>query len=421
MARKESKKFITRCLEGKERKSDYRRAALPENRWNLFWAILKGRFGRLVLLNFLIVVFFAPVIGIIIYRALAIVAQEGLGPYGAGLLVGYPVNPNIIGYAERNFLYNDTVFFSLMIPASALAAVGLSGGMYLVRVLVTTNGIFSFRDFWLGVKRSYLPSLGASLLFTFILFIAQLTGNYANLYVALASPSSGWLIASKVIGYLVMSVFLLIAMWMVALGSSFRLGFWRLFKSAVSLTIGTFPQTVFFAAIGVSPVFLVLFTSGFWLAIGMALYIIFGFSFCLLVWGSFTQWAFDRFLVPETEEEKPQTAKKTPSAQNQPLSEDARRRLLISHGKSRLMSCPVMPVEEGEDLFQLPENFCRADLNRVALSRKSMGEEAEKYRAAHKNDERYVSYNKNFEEREKALGGGKKKPSKKRPKMLNKR
>lgn len=420
MARKESKQFITRSLEGKERKTDYRRAAVPENRWNLFWAILKGRFGRLVLMNFLIVVFFAPVIGIIIYRALAIVAQEGLGPYGAGLLIGYPVNPTIIGYAERNFLYNDTVFFSLLIPASALAAVGISGGMYLVRVLVTTNGIFSFRDFWLGVKRTYLPSLGASLLFTFILFAAQLTGNYANLYVALASPSAGWMIASKVIGYLVMSLFLLVCLWMVALGSSFKLGAWRLFRSAVSLTVGTFPQTVFFAAIGIAPVFLALFTSGFWLAIGMAFYIIFGFSFCLLVWGSFTQWAFDKFLMPAVEEEKP-AEKKGAKPQDAPLSADARRRLLISQGKSKFLSRPVMPVEEGKELYQLPENFRREDLRRVSESRKSLGEEAENYRRAHAGDERIVEYNKNFEEREKALGGGKKKPPKKPPKMLNKR
>lgn len=422
--KKERKQIIARYLEGRERKTDYRRAALPESRMNLFWAILKGRFGRLVLLNFLIVLCFAPVIGIVVYRALAIIAQDGLGPYGAGLLVGYPVNPNIIGYAERNMLFNDTIFFSLLIPASAVAALGVAGGAYLARVLVTTNGIFSFRDFAQGIKRAYLPSLGACLLFTFMLFLAQLSGNYANFYVAIESPGAGWLIASKVIGYLVMSIFLLICLWMVSIGASYKLGAWKLFKSAIVLTIGTFPQTVLFAAIAVAPVFLVLFTSGFLLVIGMVFYIIFGFSFCLLVWASFTQWAFDRFVLtaaPEPAKDPKGKAQGQTPPMDEAAESERRRRILISQGKSRLMSRPVMPISEGAELYQLPEQFSRADIRRVGESRNRLGAEAEEYRKAHMSDARYAEYNKNFEEREKALPGGRKKPPKKPPKMLNKR
>lgn len=423
MAEKERKKTIVRYLEGKDRKTDYKRAAVPESRMNLFWAILKGRFGRLVLLNFLIVLCFAPVIGIIVYRALALIAQDGLGPYGAGLLIGYPVNPSIIGYAESNALNNDTIFFSLLIPASAVAAIGVAGGAYLVRVLVTTNGIFSFRDFAQGIKRTYLPSLGACLFFTFVLFLAQLSGNYANFYVAIDSPASGWMIASKVIGYLIMSLVLLICLWMISLGASYKLGAWGLFKTAIALTIGTFPQTVLFAAVAVAPVFLVLFTSGFLLVIGSVFYIIFGFSFCLLVWESFTQWAFDRFITPPVEEDvrAPSRKGKIEPPMDEATANERRRRILVSQGRSRLMSRPVMPLSEGEELYQLPENFSRADIRRVGESRKSLGAEAENYCRAHIGDERYAEYNKNFEEREKALPGKKKKPPKKPPKMLNKR
>ena len=56
MADREKKGLVARWLEGKERSEDYARSTLPTSRWSLFWDIFKGRFGRLVLVNLLMLV-----------------------------------------------------------------------------------------------------------------------------------------------------------------------------------------------------------------------------------------------------------------------------------------------------------------------------------------------------------------------------
>ena len=64
---------------------------------------------------------------------------------------------------------------------------------------------------------------------------------------------------------------------------------------------------------------------------------------------------------------------------------------------------------------------------RLKESKTAIEEDTKAYEAEHKDDERYVEYNRQFEERERALqeedAGGKKKKKKapKPPKMLNKR
>ena len=93
MADRERKGLVARWLEGKERSEDYARSTLPTSRWALFWDILKGRFGKLVLINLLMVLTFLPLAAVIVWRIFAISMQGTLGPFGAGLGVGYPVLP----------------------------------------------------------------------------------------------------------------------------------------------------------------------------------------------------------------------------------------------------------------------------------------------------------------------------------------
>ena len=81
MADREKKGLVARWLEGKERSEDYARSTLPTSRWALFWDILKGRFGRLVLINLLMVVTFLPLAAVIVWRVLAIGVQASVTPF----------------------------------------------------------------------------------------------------------------------------------------------------------------------------------------------------------------------------------------------------------------------------------------------------------------------------------------------------
>ncbi len=438
MADREKKGLIARWLEGKERSEDYARSTLPTSRWALFWDILKGRFGKLVLVNLLMVVTLLPLAAVIVWRILALGAQGMMGPYGAGLGVGYPAIPELVGYAEMTVFQADLLFFALFIPAGAIAALGISGGGYIIRNLIWTEGIFVANDFLRGIRRNYWNVLEAVLILTVLLFIARTMGNLADWLVALGAQGAGWLIASKVIGYIFVAFSVLLFFWMISLGISYKQGPWALFRNAVVMTIGTFPQTVFFAVLATWPIFLAMFAGGFFGIIGILILLLFGVSYMLLVWLDYSQWAFDRFINPGIgvatgrglyNKDKPKdTVGSAGAAMQDSAAMREYRRLIVAQGKSKLVCRPIKPIDDDLEVYQLPDSFSREDLAKLRESKAAIEEDTRAYEEEHKDDERYVEYNRQFEERERALreeeeGGGKKKKKKKPqpPKMLNKR
>ena len=169
----QKKGFVARMLEGKERSEEYARSTLPTNRWQLFWDIFKGNFGKIVKVNLLIFVFFIPMLIVLLMNSLM---QESAGisyPFGANLTVGYPAYPTQKGISEMLVLQNSLSFHVGLIVTTFIAAVGLAGGMYVIRNMVWTEGIFVGNDFWRGVKLNYKNALQTSLFFNVILFIAD--------------------------------------------------------------------------------------------------------------------------------------------------------------------------------------------------------------------------------------------------------
>lgn len=436
MADREKKGLVARWLEGKERSEDYARSTLPTSRWALFWDILKGRFGRLVLINLLMVVTFLPLAAVIVWRVLAIGVQGTVGPYGSGLGVGYPVLPELVGYAEMSMFQADLLFFALFIPAGAIAALGISGGGYIIRNLIWTEGIFVANDFLRGIRRNYWNVLEAVLVLTVLLFVARTMGNLADWLVAIGAEGAGWLVASKIVGYIFVAFGILLFFWMISLGISYKQGPWALFRNAVVMTVGTFPQTVFFAALATWPIFLAMFAGGFFAVIGILLLLFFGISYMLLVWLDYSQWAFDKFINPTIgvatgrglyNKDKPKSGSSSAPAQDSAAMREYRR-LIVAQGKSKLVCRPIKPIDDELEVYQLPESFSREDLEKLRQSKQAIEEDTRAYEEEHKDDERYVEYNRQFEERERALreedessGKKKKKKAPQPPKMLNKR
>ncbi len=436
MADREKKGLVARWLEGKERSEDYARSTLPTSRWALFWDILKGRFGRLVLINLLMVVTFLPLAAVIVWRILAIGVQGTVGPYGSGLGVGYPVLPELVGYAEMSMFQADLLFFALFIPAGAIAALGISGGGYIIRNLIWTEGIFVANDFLRGIRRNYWNVLEAVLVLTVLLFVARTMGNLADWLVAIGAEGAGWLVASKIVGYIFVAFGILLFFWMISLGISYKQGPWALFRNAVVMTVGTFPQTVFFAALATWPIFLAMFAGGFFAVIGILLLLFFGISYMLLVWLDYSQWAFDKFINPTIgvatgrglyNKDKPRSGSSSAPAQDSAAMREYRR-LIVAQGKSKLVCRPIKPIDDELEVYQLPESFSREDLEKLRQSKQVIEEDTRAYEEEHKDDERYVEYNRQFEERERALreedessGKKKKKKAPQPPKMLNKR
>ena len=153
MARQGEKKgFIARMLEGKERDEEYARSTLPTNRWALFWDIFKGRFSKLVIVNLLMLLFCIPLIIVIVFRMSYMTAQRALMPFSQWMFAGYPALPVLTGLPEQLSVMSNLTFIPFMLIAALIAGIGISGGMYVIRNMVWTEGIFVANDFWRGIK-----------------------------------------------------------------------------------------------------------------------------------------------------------------------------------------------------------------------------------------------------------------------------
>lgn len=427
----QKKGFIARMLEGKERSEEYARSTLPTNRWQLFWDIFKGNFWKIVKVNLLTLVFFIPMLAVIIFSVLLSQNNGVVYPFGANLGIGYPAMPVLQGTSEWLTLQGDLMMYVGIVISVFIAAVGLSGGMYVVRNMVWTEGVFVTNDFWRGVKLNYKNALQTALFFTLVLLLGMTMINLADFSLSLGdSMSKGqqvWLRISQGTSYVFIVLAAMMSFWMIALGVNYKMGFVVMFKNSFLMTIGTLPQTVFFGVLALIPFALFLIGNEMIVAIGVILLILFGFAYALLVWLDFAQWVFDKYINPKLEGAKVGRGIYNKDGSSQLTGNDSAssleyQRMILAHGKSRLVARPIKPIDDSLQVYELPQSFTREDLKRLRESKQNIAEDTEAYAEEHKNDLRYVEYNKQFEERERALQEnevkGKKKKAKKPPKML---
>ena len=427
----QKKGLITRMLEGKEKSEEYARSTLPTNRWQLFFDIFKGNFWKIVKVNFLTLVFFIPLLLVVVLSFLMSENNGILYPFGANLGVGYPAYPSIQGMSESLTLRAGMTTYLLVTITSIIAAVGLSGGMYVVRNMVWTEGVFVGNDFWRGVKLNYKNALQTAVFFCLVYSFCQTLINLSSLSIAsgvVEDKQVVWLRISQGASYLFMTLSAMMSLWMIALGVNYKMNFTAMFKNSFLMTIGTLPQTIFFGVLAFIPFILLAVGGSMLIALAVICCVLFGFAYALLVWLDFAQWVFDKYINPKLEGAKVGRGIYNRDGSSQLAGGDSAssieyQRMILSHGKSRLVARPIKPIDDSLQVYELPQAFTREDLKRLRESKQNIAEDTELYAEEHKNDLRYVEYNKQFDERERALQEedmkGKKKRAKKPPRILN--
>ena len=347
-------------------------------------------------------------------------------PFG---IPSYPFYPNQKGLAEMLALQTNMMFFGGLLLTSIVAAVGLAGGMYVVRNMVWTEGIFVSNDFWRGIKLNYKNALQTALFFCGVLFLAGMLINTVDFTIAAGSLSEGevvWMRISSVMSYTIIVLAAMMSFWMISLGVNYEMKFFVMFKNAFLMTVGTLPQTVFFGAISLLPYVLFLLGDLF-LVIGIILVLLFGVSYTLLVWLDFSQWVFDKYINPKVKGAKVGRGIYSRDGESMEIGGDSAaaiqyQKAILAHGKSRLVARPIKPIDDSLQVYDLPQAFTREDLKRLRESKQNIIEDTEAYAEEHKNDFKYVEYNRQFDEREKAVreeeDKNTKKKNRKPPKIL---
>ena len=406
-------------LEGNElAEGEYTRTPAQGGRWGDTWAVFKGNFGKIVLNNLFVLLFFLPSIAVVFFRSVYI---SGLGyqyPFNANTGIGYPAYPGTQGLGESIYLSADLLFYGLLIVSGLIASIGIAGGMYSMKKLLNTHGKFSLKSFFHGVKVCYLNVAAPLTVFMCFYSGCVLIGDWKDL-----NSASGLSVGGPITAYVFAIIFAVLVglycAWMMATGVSYKLKVGQLFKNSFVLLIGSPIQTVFFAGFALIPVWLYLIGLSvmFIRILAYILFIFFGFSFIMLVWMSYTQWVFDMYVTPSMKKaEEAAKAKKSPEQIAKEEADEAKRVAgeLLAAGKSELICKPILPIENNANIVTLSKTFSRSDLNAVADNRKKLGDDIKAYEDAHKNDAVYKEYNALFADREKALKVEDKKSKKKK-------
>lgn len=411
--------FTVTNLEGNElADSEYTRTPAQGGRWGDTWSVFKSNFGKIVLNNIFVLLFFAPGIAVMFVRSIYISGMGYQYPFNANTGIGYPAYPGTQGLNESIYLSADLLFYGLLIVAGLIASIGIAGGAYSMKKLLNTHGKFSIKGFFHGVKVCYLNVAAPMTVFMLFYSGCVLIGDWKDLNAArglsVAGPTTAYVFA--IIATVLLGLYLA---WMIATGVSYKLNFKQLVKNPLVLLIGSPIQSVFFAGLALVPVWLLMIglSVTFIRILAYIAFIFIGFSYILLVWMSFTQWVFDMYVSPnlkKAEDEK--KAKKTPEQIAREEAEEAKRVAgeLLAAGKSELICKPILPITSGTQIPTLSKTFSRSDLDVVAQNRQALGEAIKAYEEEHKNDAVYREYNALFADREKALKVDDKKSKKKK-------
>lgn len=377
---KNKKGLFARIIEGPERSEDYARKTMPTNRWSLGWDLLVTNFGKIVKINLLTFIFVIPIVLVLFLRQMLISGQSTLYPFSQNTSMVYPAYPFLSGVAESITLQTDFISFVIVLVFSLIAAVGLSGGFYVMRNLVWTEGVFVASDFWTGVKKNYKVVLPATLVYVLALALSVLSIDLAEMLIASGAGKEWLFVVSKIISYIFIVFFTSTYLFMLSMGVTYELKFFQSLRNAFILTVGLLPLNVFYMIFGALPVIFLLFgMQNFLFMIGIIVFIFLSIALFMLVWTNYSQWAFDEFV-----NDKVAGAKKYRGINKKQVQQENEE---FVYKKSALTIRPVKPITDYDvEIAALPESYSRKDLERLAESKKKMIEDSDRYAEEHKDD-----------------------------------
>ena len=404
--------LINKMMLGKEKSEGYARSKLPSNRWELFWDIFKGRFWKLVIINILTLLFFIPFFLLIAVRFSAISSYGAYYPFSQGFGVGYLAAPTLVGYSE-NIIFNVNLSFLILLPVVlGIASIGISGGMYVIRNMVWTEGIFVANDFWRGIKQNAGTVFKIMFAFSIVVYLMILSISISDMSIVANPMNKTMNVITKIFAIIIIGFYSIMSLHMISMGVTYDLKFRQLLKNCFFFSIALLPQSIVFIGAGSLILLLLFLGENLIVTLGVVLSLFFGLSFFMLVWTVFTQWAFDQFLndkVPGAKKNRGiyEKVKESDSESLKKYKEQVDNALLTT-----LRSRPIKPIDDDLKLEELPASFRREDILKLNASRQAIVEDHEKYVEAHKNDEQFVKFEQAKvsaeEEREKRIAKAKK-------------
>lgn len=267
---------------GKAGKADFTPENLPTNRVQLFFEMLRVRFSGLFGVNFLYLVFCIPAI---------------LWTYINYTMMMAGLNPELgisIDFVQDGLLM---LYLVGMVPCLTIAGVGACGSMYVLRNWARDQHSFVFSDFKDAVKANWKQGLVVGLINGFSLLLTYVCYTF---YGQMTAQSVFWVIPQTLV------VVLCVFWWMMQMIAfpmlvTYDMKLSQVLRNCAIITVARLPLSFLFllGSFGIPVAVALLVPYGYLVMI--LLFLLLGFSLVGLIYASYANSCFDRFLNPRIE------------------------------------------------------------------------------------------------------------------------
>lgn len=300
---------------GKSGKGDFRRDDLPQNRWQLFWAMLRTRLAALCRLNLTVCAAWLPLIVVIFICGIEFIDKWQIWAVNAEYIETGVKHENLTTEmiaAFQEMLKTTTVngilaqlvhetlwkFCIWCIPCILITGPIQTGLAYVCRNWSRDEHAFAWSDFKDAVKANWKQGLVGSAITSIMPLIAYTS---YTIYGELAI-SKGMMFT-----VLQMIVLVLVVLWMLSLVFlypiivQYEVKSKDLIKNSLTLAVARLPQTIGIRLVTLLPagiaIAFFLFTNSFIpLLVLAAYYLLIGFGLVRFIHASFANWVFDKYI-----------------------------------------------------------------------------------------------------------------------------
>lgn len=369
------KGLVYRLTMGRDDLPDFTPSKLPGTRWAQFKDIFRNRFGALVKVNLLTLLFALPAIAWFVIVTLLKQVDGNMVPYSSNIGIGYPVVSDAAAIGQYRAFSFEVQRWLIMIPLLMIAGVGLSGGFYVMRRLVWDEGIAVGGDFFRGIKRNFLPFLWTTLFLGVSLFLVMFN---INAYQNFSNIHKAWRIIGITVSILQFLLIAFMTMFLTTQAVTYKLKTWGLLKNSFLFAIALIPQNLFFLLMSALPIILIIVLPSMISVFVIMLYVFIGASFLMLIWTLYAHSMFDRFINDKIAGAKNRGIyKRTPEEVERDRAEKAERdrknkNIRFNNPKKKKK---VSSIDEGATFEPLATNFSRADLARLQEQKEAVKRE----------------------------------------------
>lgn len=284
--------FFDRFYYGKAGKADYTEMDMPKTRIALFFQVFKERFFDLFKANFLQLIFWIP---FLLWTMINISAVQVIDT--SAMVEGENVGAQIISTVSGYVI----VWLLGLVPCILITGPSSAGSAYLMRNWARDQHTFLFSDYKDAFKNNWKQALGVSAMTCVLPVVVYI----AMMYYSRMAASNVLMFAPMVVVLFVALMWALMLPLLYAMLIGYEMTFKVLIKNAFLMAAASLPKMVAARLITLIPIAVLI--AGLYMGNAIMImvivfyYLLIGFALSKLIYASFANSVFDKYLNPHIE------------------------------------------------------------------------------------------------------------------------